>query len=82
MGVELEYAERNLVQSGSFAWWWGRVRGCPDCGNDNAMVTAEGFLGVEPICVSDVFGECEIGTCVSGNRVSNAGWVCGVRQDG
>lgn len=39
----------------------------PDCGNNSAVVTTEGFLGIEPICVFDVFGECEIGTCVSGN---------------
>lgn len=43
-----------------------------------AVVTAEGFLGVGPFCVSNVFGEGKARTRVPSYGVTNARWMCRV----
>lgn len=60
----------------------GALQGaCVDDSVNDAVVASEGVLGVDPVCVSDVFGEGKVGTGVPVYRVTDSCWIDGVRVE-
>lgn len=50
-------------------------RTCVDDGVNDAVVASEGVLGVDPVCMSNVFGEGKVGTGVPVYRVTDPRWM-------